>query len=119
MAKKKVTDEINENINTVESVSVDELSTMADEKTVITDQPEADVAEQQAMDEAEQPSLSATVRKGIVNCEELRLRDDPNLNSKVIRLLPKGTEVTIIENANSEFYKVDGGYVMKRYVDEK
>lgn len=69
---------------------------------------------------AEQVDVTAFAqRSGIVNCDNLRLRKAPSLDGDVIKLLPKGTEVIIIENANESFYKISDGYVMKKFVDEK
>lgn len=58
-------------------------------------------------------------RVGIVNCDNLRLREEPNTESKIIRMLQQGDKVDILGNANDEFYEVQGGFVMKKFIDEK
>ena len=78
----------------VKTKTVDELKSIADEKKEV-----------------------AAVRKGTVNIDNLRLRKGPNTDSEVIKLLQPGTEVEILEDANQEFYKVKGGFLMKRFID--
>lgn len=58
-------------------------------------------------------------RVGIVNCDNLRLREKPNTEAKIIRMLQQGDKVDILANANDEFYEVQGGFVMKKFIDEK
>lgn len=79
---------------TTKSKSVDDLKSLADEKKEV-----------------------AVVRYGITNCDDLRLRTAPNTDSQIIKMLQKGTQVEILDNANQDFYKVNGGYLMKRFVD--
>ena len=62
---------------------------------------------------------AAGQRIGRTNCEDLRLRSEPIVGDNIIKLLPKGTELIIIADANEKFYKVLDGYVMKEFVDEK
>ena len=79
---------------TTKSKSVDDLKSLADEKKEV-----------------------AAVRYGITNCDNLRLRTAPNTDSEIIKMLQKGTQVEILGDANQDFYKVSGGYLMKRFVD--
>lgn len=59
-------------------------------------------------------------RKGIVNVDDLRLRREPVVDdNNIIKMLQKGTIVTILDDTDEEFYKVDDGYVMKKFIDEK
>ncbi|MBR1453600.1 MAG: SH3 domain-containing protein [Lachnospiraceae bacterium] len=62
---------------------------------------------------------AAGQRIGRTNCEDLRLRSEPIVGDNIVKLLPKGTELIIIADANEKFYKVLDGYVMKEFVDEK
>ena len=79
---------------TTKSKSVDDLKSLADEKKEV-----------------------AAVRYGITNCDNLRLRTAPNTDSEIIKMLQKGTQVEILGDANQDFYKVSGGYLMKRFID--
>ena len=74
--------------------NVDELKTMADEMKEV-----------------------AAVKKGVVNIDNLRLRKAPNTDAEILKLLQPGDEVEILEEANQDFYKVKGGYLMKRFID--
>ena len=79
-----------------------------------------EIMEQNETFAAEQvDAIVSNQRFGVVNCDNLRLRKEPSLDGDIIKLLPRGTEVIIIENANESFYKVSDGYVMKKFVDEK
>lgn len=78
----------------VKAESVDELKSIADEKKEV-----------------------AAVRKGTVNVDNLRLRKEPNTDSEILKLLQPGDKVEVLEDANQDFYKVNGGFVMKRFID--
>ena len=78
----------------VKTKNVDELKSIADEKKEV-----------------------AAVRKGTVNIDNLRLRKGPNIDSEIIKQLQPGDKVEILEDANQEFYKVKGGYLMKQFID--
>ena len=71
-----------------------------------------------AKEKAEQKTTAA-VKVGTVNCDNLRLREEPNTESNIIKLFQKGDEVEILDNANEEFYRVNGGFVMKKFIDEE
>ena len=62
-------------------------------------------------------NVAAVIRKGKVNCDNLRLRAEPNVESNIIKLLQKDNDVEILEDANEDFYKVKGGFVMKQFID--
>ena len=49
---------------------------------------------------AEVLNTTTNVRKGIVTAGGLNFREDSSLSSKIIRVLPRGTIVTIIEEAD-------------------
>ena len=74
--------------------TVDELKSIADEKNEV-----------------------AAVRKGVVNIDNLRLRKGPNTDSEILKQLQPGDIVEILEDANLNFYKVKGGYLMKQFID--
>lgn len=78
----------------VKAESVDELKSIADEKKEV-----------------------AAVRKGTVNVDNLRLRKEPNTDSEILKLLQPGDKVEVLEDANQDFYKVKGGFLMKRFID--
>ena len=78
----------------VKAKSVDELESIADEKKELV-----------------------AVRKGIVNIDNLRLRKGPSIDTEILKLLQPGDQVEILEDANQDFYKVKGGYLMKRFID--
>ncbi|GIO43252.1 C40 family peptidase [Paenibacillus apis] len=46
----------------------------------------------------------------------VNLRDKPSTSGKVIKMLPKGTKVTIVDQSNSYFYKVETENGLKGYV---
>ena len=78
----------------VEVKNVDELKSIADEKKEVE-----------------------TIRKGTVNIDNLRLRKGPSTDSEILKLLQPGDQVEILEDANKDFYKVKGGFLMKRFID--
>lgn len=80
------------------NVKVDDLKSFADEKK-------------------ENITKEEVVRTGKVNIDKLRLRTAPNTESDVIRYLQTGETIKILEDANADFYKVDGGFVMKQFID--
>lgn len=69
---------------------------------------------------AEVLNTTTQVRKGIVTAGGLNFREDSSLSSKIIRVLPRGTIVTIIEEAD-EWLKVEHeaetGYLYKSHVE--
>lgn len=57
----------------------------------------------------------------VANCELLRLREEPSIESGVIDLLTKGTEVSILVVVDDEWSRVRSslgktGYVMRKYL---
>ncbi|MCM1326752.1 MAG: SH3 domain-containing protein [Bacteroidales bacterium] len=73
-------------------------------------------------------SVSVDQTSGIVNEDALRLREEPSADAKVVALLQKEQEVSIVAEQNG-FYQVSlqaaeedeilGGYVKKEYIDAK
>ena len=62
-----------------------------------------------------------TLKKAVVtDCDYLRLRSEPSVNSDVIALMPKGSVVTILEQDKGWFFVEDStseqGYCMKKYL---
>lgn len=56
----------------------------------------------------------------VTNCDNLNLREADNQVSKIIKILPKGTELEICEEFGKWYrVKVNGydGYVMAQYVE--
>ena len=61
------------------------------------------------------------IKKGIVrNCELLNVRKEPNTDSDIIKVINHGDEINIIKEdkgiISNDFYKIIGGYVMKKYI---
>lgn len=71
----------------------------------------------------EKQSSVDTTKSGFVNCQFLNLREQPSLESEVLKCLENGHEVLIDEsNSTNEFYKVytaSGieGFCMKQFID--
>ena len=61
---------------------------------------------------------AADVRIGVVNVEKLNVRKEDSIESDVVKVISKGDKVNIIEE-KGEFYKVDIGFVMKKFIDER
>ena len=65
------------------------------------------------------------VRQGVVvNCTKLNIRTKPNASASVKQVVEVKTKVTILEDANNEFYKVKlsggvEGYCMKSFIKIK
>lgn len=71
------------------------------------------------------PEPEVTTRNGVVvDCERLNVRQQANATAKVLTVIDKGTEVTIHNFDNKEFYKVSvlvdkkvvNGYCMKKFI---
>lgn len=63
-----------------------------------------------------------TLKKAIVtDCDYLRLRSEPSVNSDIIALMPEGSVVTIFEQDKGWFFVEEDstseqGYCMKKYL---
>lgn len=56
------------------------------------------------------------LRKGVVNCNLLNLRKEPN--GDILEILEKGTEVFIVSEAeNKEWLQLKSGFVMSKFID--
>lgn len=57
----------------------------------------------------------------VANCQFVNVRQEPNMTSEPIAILSKGSEVTDVTIANSEFYSVmtNGvhGYIKQEFLD--
>lgn len=53
----------------------------------------------------------------VVKCSKLRVRKTPSLKGEVIGELDKGTKVTILNDKSADFYKIEGGYCMKNFIE--
>jgi len=66
--------------------------------------------------------ITTAVTTGVVNVSAVNLREAASTQSKIIDLLPKGSEVTVIATENG-WYKVrsgeDNGYIHADYLDVK
>ena len=102
--------------NDMSNVKSDNKATVAKKKTV-----EKKVVKAESVDElksiADEKKEVAAVRKGIVNIDNLRLRKGPSIDTEILKLLQPGDQVEILEDANQDFYKVKGGYLMKQFID--
>lgn len=80
-----------------------------------------DIVEDIATEEIEEEQKEV---KGTVNCPKLNLREQPNINSKVITVLNANTIVIINEEVN-DFYNITvyisdaifNGYCMSKFID--
>ena len=63
-----------------------------------------------------------TLKKAVVtDCDYLRLRSEPSVNSDIIALMPEGSIVTIFEQDKGWFFVEEDstseqGYCMKKYL---
>ena len=60
-------------------------------------------------------------KKGTVICQNLNVRKEPALGSAILRVITKGTEVEILDDADDTWYKVcvgdiGTGFCMKEFV---
>lgn len=58
---------------------------------------------------------------GTVNCQNLNVRKEPALGATILKIIPKGTIVTVLESANDTWYKVrvgeiETGFCMKEFI---
>ena len=63
-------------------------------------------------------------KEGIVNCNKLNVRIEPNKDGAVLTVISKGDAVKVLEDSNKEFYKViisngSEGYCMKKFIEVK
>lgn len=58
-----------------------------------------------------------TVYGKVVNCTKLRVRKTPSLKGDVLGELDKDTRVIILDDKSSKFYKIEGGYCMKDFIE--
>lgn len=82
-----------------------------------------EITETAAEEMTETVELKApTSQKGIVNCQNLNVRKAPTTGSTILRIIPKGTEVKILDDVNETWYKVrnpeiETGFCMKEFID--
>lgn len=53
----------------------------------------------------------------VVKCSKLRIRKTPSLKADVLGELDKGTKVVILDDKSAKFYKIEGGYCMKDFIE--
>lgn len=53
----------------------------------------------------------------VVKCSKLRIRKTPSLKGEVLGELEKGTKVIILDDKSAKFYKIEGGYCMKDFIE--
>lgn len=59
--------------------------------------------------------------EGTVICQNLNVRKEPALGATILKIIPKGTMVTILEPASDTWYKVrvgeiETGFCMKEFI---
>lgn len=54
----------------------------------------------------------------VTNCKKLNVRNAPNTDAAVVKIVDSGTKFKIKDEVDG-FYKVDAGYVMKDYISLK
>lgn len=67
---------------------------------------------------------SVEPKTGIVNCDKLNVRIEPNKDSIVSLIIKKDDVVKILDDSDKEFYKITlsngtEGYCMKKFIDIK
>lgn len=78
------------------------------------------IEETKAEKSLEEKSEKRVLKGKVFNCDNLNLREADNQVSKIIKILPKGTELEICEEFGKWYrVKVNGydGYVMAQYVE--
>lgn len=117
---KPVNKEVDEAVNTAPIVEAEEFSLTKEE---------AQEVESEFMTPPEVDDDAATIF-GEVNCDRLRIRKEPSLDSDVLGILNLGSVVAIVEETNPEFDKiiipvdqvkelnedVEFGYCMKEFL---
>lgn len=63
------------------------------------------------------PEKKGPVFGVVVNCSKLRIRKTPSLKGDVLGELTKGTKVEILDDKSAKFYKIEGGYCMKDFIE--
>ena len=53
----------------------------------------------------------------VIKCSKLRVRKTPSLKGDVLTELDKGTKVVILDDKSPKFYKIEGGYCMKDFIE--
>ncbi len=62
-------------------------------------------------------STKKSSKKGkVVNCGLLNVRENASIAAKVVRCIPAGTEIEILDE-EGDFYKIADGFVMKSYIE--
>ena len=58
------------------------------------------------------------IAKGVVDhCEQLRVRKDSSTTSDVVRIIAKGAKVKVnLDESTDDFYKVQDGFCMKKFI---
>lgn len=112
--------------NTTETVQVvtDETeTTVVSDNTVIIPEDQTapvqpDAVDQTADDTQSEPEAQDEPVIGVVcNCEKLNIRVAPNKDADIVTVIRKDTQVTIDEaKSTDDFYAVENGYCMKKYI---
>lgn len=60
-------------------------------------------------------------KTGVVICQNLNVREEPTIDSKILRIIPKDTVVEILDDVNETWYKVrvgeiESGFCMKEFI---
>ena len=60
-------------------------------------------------------------KKGNVICQSLNMRKEPTIDSEILRILTKGTEVKILDDTDDTWYKVcvggvGTGFCMREFI---
>ena len=57
---------------------------------------------------------------GVVNCDRLNIRAAANLSARVVKVLTKGTEITVRKTDDPEWLEYTGfGFVMSKFITIK
>lgn len=76
-----------------------------------------------ALDDAIQIETPLT-ENGIVNCHALNVRKAPSKEAAVLQIIPKDTEIEVLEQVDDDWYKVHvsnlgTGFCMKEFINIK
>ena len=89
-------------------------------KKPITEVVEEKIQEELIVEET--PVVKEPVKKEYIGIAQVRVnvRESADSNSNIIKVLDQGDTIKVVEKkATKGFYPVDGGFVMKEYLDIK
>jgi uncharacterized protein YgiM (DUF1202 family) len=110
------------NNNEDTTVSVNELTPLAEEKTVVP-AAEDPTEIKMVVETVETVTLPKIVTGVVANCQKLNIRMEPNTDAEIVTVLNAGTEIEInVDESNDKWFSictVSGvkGYCMRKFVN--